>query len=258
MRKKRAQMEVEMKILQGKKIIVVGGSRGIGEAAVRECLAAGAHVGVTYASSRSRMEAMEQEFAGGDTVFFCTHMDITSPDSVREGIKELIGCLGGVDVLINNAGITRDRAFPFMDEENWEDVLQTNLTGAYRTARQVVPPMAPHKNGVIINVSSVSGIIGMPGQTNYSASKAGMIGLTRSLSKELGRYNIRVNAVAPGFVETEMVEELDEGARQDAIAKIPLGRFATPEEIAHLLVFLSSDHASYINGETIVIDGGLS
>lgn len=247
-----------MKILQGKKIIIVGGSRGIGEAAARECLAAGAHIGVTYASSLSRMKAMEQEFSRDDTDFFYTHMDITSPDSVREGMKELTSRLGGVDVLINNAGITRDRAFPFMDEENWEDVLQTNLTGAYRTARQAVPPMAAHKNGVIINVSSVSGITGMPGQSNYSAAKAGLIGLTRSLSKELGRYNIRVNAVAPGYVETEMVEKMDEGARQAATANIPLGRFATPEEIAHLLVFLSSDYASYINGETVVIDGGLS
>lgn len=247
-----------MKILQGKKIIIVGGSRGIGEAAARECLAMGACVGVTYVSSHSRMKAMEQEFAGCDTDFCYTHMDITRPDSVREGMKELISRLEGIDVLINNAGITRDQAFAFLSEENWEDVIQTNLTGAYRTARQVVPPMAAHKNGVIINVSSVSGITGMPGQTNYSAAKAGMIGLTRSLAKELGRYNIRVNAIAPGFVETEMVEKIDEGTRQTAVSKIPLGRFATPEDIAHLLVFLSSDYASYINGETIVIDGGLS
>lgn len=247
-----------MKILQGKKIIIVGGSRGIGEAAARECLAMGACVGVTYVSSQSRVKAMEQEFAGGAADFFYTHMDITCPDSVREGMKELMSRLEGIDVLINNAGITRDQSFAFMAEENWEDVLQTNLTGAYRAARQVVPPMAARKNGVIINVSSISGMKGMPGQANYSAAKAGLIGLTRSLAKELGRYHIRVNAVAPGFVETDMVEKMDEGTRQAAVSQIPLGRFATPEDIAHLLVFLSSDYAAYINGETVVIDGGLS
>lgn len=252
-----------MNQLENKRIIILGGSRGIGWATVIECLKQGALVGATYHKSQTDMETLSElaESLGSARkggAFFSAQMDITDERSVKQAMKLLMDELGGIDVLINSAGITADRAFAFLDKNAWEQVIQTNLTGPYQAIHNAVLPMVAQKNGVILNVGSVSGIVGVTGQANYAASKAGLIGLTKSLSKELGAYNVRVNTVAPGYVKTEITDQLNERKISQALEQIPLKRFAEPEEIAHLLAFLASDQASYINGQTIIIDGGLT
>lgn len=246
-----------MKLLENKKILVTGGSRGIGRCIVLECLKAGASVAATYHHSKEEMVSLEQEAASYDGNFYYSQMNLEDMDSVSQSISSLIDQLDGIDVLINNAGIIRDRAIPFLDYETWNQVIQTNLTGTYQVIHKVILPMVTNKSGVILNMSSVSGVAGSPGQANYAASKAGILGLTKTLAKELGPYNIRVNAISPGYVNTEMLDKLKEQVRKDALNKIPLNRFAAPEEIAHLAVFLSSDFASYISGQNIIIDGGM-
>ncbi len=247
-----------MSLLSGKQIIILGGSRGIGFSTVIECLQQGAVVGSTYHSSYEEMLALQEKSKEWEGEFYFTQMDIQNADSVNQAFNQLMEQMDGIDVLINNAGITKDCAFPFMDDENWNSVINANLTGTYRAIHKVLPSMVSRKNGVILNVSSVSGIRGMAGQANYSAAKAGLIGLTKSLSRELGPYNIRVNAIAPGYIQTDMTSHFKQKFLEDAIRQIPLKRFGQPEEVSHLLVFLASDLASYINGQTIVIDGGLT
>lgn len=246
-----------MKLLENKKILVTGGSRGIGRCIVFECLKAGASVAATYHQSEEEMLSLKQEAESHNWNFYYSQMDLEDTDSVSRSIPALIERLDGIDVLINNAGIIRDKAIPFLDYETWNQVIQTNLTGTYQVIHKVILPMVSNKNGVILNMSSVSGVAGSPGQANYAASKAGILGLTKTLAKELGPYNIRVNAISPGYVTTEMTDSLKEKVRKDALSKIPLNRFASPEEVAHLAVFLSSDCASYISGQNIIIDGGM-
>jgi len=233
--------------------IVTGGTRGIGRAIVQALAREGARVAFTYAQNR----ALADELANGDTVIdFQT--DVTSLDQAKEFVKRVKERFGRIDILVNNAGITRDKLLALMSEKDWDDVLDTNLKGVFNLTKPVVGVMLRQKSGSILNITSISGIVGMPGQVNYSSSKAGMIGFTKALAKEMAKANITVNALALGFVETDMTGALNPALRAKALQQIPLGRFAKPEEMAEVALFMLSAKASYITGQVIQVDGGLA
>jgi len=239
--------------LNGKLAIVTGGSRGLGRAIALELGKAGATVIVNF---RSNAEAAAEVVAAiGDA--HAVQADISTPDGV-DALFAAADALGDVSILVNNAGITRDGLLPVMSDEDWLDVIQTNATATFRTCRAASLRMMRQRNGSIINITSVSGIRGNAGQCNYSASKAAVIGLTRSLAKELGRRNIRVNAVAPGFFDTEMTQALPDIVIKEVKKQIPMRRMGTPEELAQMVRFLATDGSSYITGQTFVVDGGLT
>ncbi|HZO88833.1 MAG TPA: 3-oxoacyl-[acyl-carrier-protein] reductase [Chthonomonadaceae bacterium] len=243
--------------LQDKVAIVTGGGRGIGRAVAVALAQEGAKVVVNYSRSADAAEqtVAEIETAGG--VAMAIQADVACAEAVNGLVKRAVETFGRVDILINNAGILRDKLLLRMTEEDWDAVLDTNLKGAFLCAKAVASGMVKQKGGVIINVGSVIGKVGGAGQVNYSASKAGLIGLTKSLAKELGSRNVRVNAVAPGFIETEMTEVLKPEYREAVLKQIPLGRFGAAEDVARVVVFLCSGDAAYIQGEVISIDGGL-
>src|SRR5262245_48449774 len=238
---------------QNRIAIVTGGSRGIGRAIVQALAREGAKVAFTYAQNK----ALADELANGDNVLgFQT--DATDFNQAKDLVKQVKERWGAVDFLVNNAGITRDRLTAMMSEKDWDDVLNTNLKGLFNITKPVVGLMIRQKRGSILNITSISGIIGMPGQVNYSSSKAGVIGFTKALAKELAKANITVNALAPGFVETDMTAVLNPEYKAKALEQIPLGRFGSSEELANVAVFLLSDKASYITGQVIQMDGGLA
>lgn len=244
-------------LLKGKNAIVTGGSRGIGLAIVKELLEEGAAV---YYISRSRGEhqkEMENIAESAGTSVYWKEGDV-SGESIAEVIDVIIKEAGTVDILINNAGITRDGLIFRMKTDDWDEVLSVNLRSAFFTCRQLARIMIKQRSGVIVNISSIVGITGNAGQTNYSASKAGLIGFSKSLAKEVASRGVRVNVVAPGFVETDMTKKIGEKAREALRAQIPLGRTAQPEEIASTVVFLASDRASYITGQVLIVDGGMA
>lgn len=227
--------------------LITGGSRGIGRAIAKRL------------SERYRIATFDiipPEEPLKDEIFI--KVDITSKKEVKEGVENIIKVAGRIDVLVNNAGITRDCLILRMSEEDWDRVLDTNLKGAFLCSSEVGKVMIKQRQGRIINISSIIALMGNIGQSNYAASKGGLISLTKSLAKELALRNITVNAIAPGFIETEMTLKLKDGLRKEICEKIPLKRFGKPEDIAGLVNFLTSDDASYITGEVIVIDGGLS
>ena len=238
-------------------IVVTGGSRGIGRAIAVALTEPGYDVVVNYHSSpeAARETATLIEAEGG--IPHLRPFDIADQEAVKEAFKGIVKDLGRVDVLVNNAGITRDNLLVLMKPTEWDEVLNTNLKGAFLCSQAVGKPMMKQRYGRIICITSVVGAIGNPGQCNYSAAKAGLIGLTRSLARELISRNITVNAVAPGFIETDMTSRMPEKTRESLLAQIPAGRYGTPEDIAAAVKFLASDAAGYITGQVIHVNGGM-
>jgi 3-oxoacyl-[acyl-carrier protein] reductase len=226
--------------------LITGGSRGIGRSLVEQFRNAGYSVAYTYASNK-----------GDDEAALALQADVKDFTRAAEVVAEVKAKLGPVTALVNNAGIRKDAPLMRMDLAGWQDVIDTNLTGTFNYARAVVGDMI-RNGGSIVNVTSVSGVIGLAGQTNYSASKAGVIGLTKALAKEVVRFGVRVNAIAPGFIETDMTSSMDEATRKKLYATIPMGKAGTAQEVAKLALYLSSDDAQYITGQIWNMDGGLT
>jgi 3-oxoacyl-[acyl-carrier protein] reductase len=234
--------------LEGRLALVTGASRGIGRAIATELARAGASVVVGYRTGAQEAEELAAEIGGR-----AVQADVSSPEDARRLVDEA----GDIDVLVNNAGLTRDGLLARMSDDDWRVVLETNLSSVFYTCRAVTRPMMKKRSGVIVNVSSIVGVHGNWGQANYAASKAGIIGFTKSMARELGSRNIRANVVAPGYVQTQLTDVLPEEATKAMISSTPLGRVAAPEEIAGAVRFLCSDDASFITGEVLVVDGGL-
>ncbi len=243
--------------LQGKVAVVTGASRGIGRAIALDLSRRGASVVVNYnqSAAEARQVAETVESEGGQAL--AVQADVGDFDQAADLIKATVDTFGRIDILVNNAGTTRDQLLMLMKEEDWDLVLRTNLKSVFNCCKAVARKMVRQRSGRIVNVSSVSGIAGQGGQTNYCASKAGMIGFTKSLAKELGPRNITVNVVAPGFVDTDLTADLPEDLKQRGIDLTPLGRTGQAEEIAYAVAFLASDLASFITGEVLTVDGGL-
>lgn len=243
-------------MLKGKTAIVTGGSRGIGAVICKRFAEQGANIALLYAGNTQKAEetkAALQEMGVKAEAYQC---NVADAEQVAAVCKQIIKDFGGADILVNNVGITKDKLVPMMKVPDFDSVVDTNLKGAFYMIKQLYPVFMKQKSGKIINISSVSGLMGNPGQTNYSASKAGLIGLTKSVAKELASRNVNCNAIAPGFVATDMTENLSEN--NALVDHIPMKRFAQPEDIANLALFLASDQSDYITGEVIRIDGGLA
>lgn len=243
-------------MLKGKTAIVTGGSRGIGAAICKKFAEQGANIALLYAGNTQKAEETKAALLEMGVKAEAYQCNVADAEQVAAVCKQIIKDFGGADILVNNAGITKDKLVPMMKVPDFDSVVDTNLKGAFYMIKQLYPVFMKQKSGKIINVSSVSGLMGNPGQTNYSASKAGLIGLTKSVAKELASRNVNCNAIAPGFVATDMTENLSEN--NALVDHIPMKRFAQPEDIANLALFLASDQSDYITGEVIRIDGGLA
>ena len=243
--------------LTGKVAIVTGAARGIGAAIARALAAEGARVVVNYNRSAEAASNLVADIESNGGSAIALQADVAERAQVEEMVKATVAAFGTVDILVNNAGITRDKLLLRMSVEDWDAVLNTNLRGAFLCLKYVAPILLKQRSGVVVNVGSVIGKVGQAGQINYSASKAGLVGLTKSAAKEFGSRNIRVNAVAPGFIETEMTEALKPEWREVVLKQIPLARLGAAEDVARVVAFLCSEDASYIQGEVISIDGGL-
>lgn len=245
-----------MQLLKGKKALITGGSRGIGFAIARRFAECGADIALFGTNSERGHKAAEELKNTGQKVFFF-QADVSNEEQTLQGIESASECLGGIDILVNNAGITKDGLLMKMKKEDWQAVLDVNLNSIFYTSKAVIRAMMKAREGRIINISSVVGLMGNAGQTNYAASKAGIIGFTKALAKEVGARNITVNCIAPGFITTDMTEALTEAQKGQLLAQIPLGRLGAPEEIADAALFLASPLASYITGQTLTVDGGM-
>lgn len=246
-----------MKLLQDKIALVTGGSRGIGAAIIRRFAENGAHVAFTYLSSEAPAKALEEELKALGVNAKAYRSDASSYAGAEALINEVIKDFGKMDILVNNAGITQDTLMLRMSEAQWDRVIETNLKSVFNLTKHALRPMM-RTGGSIINMSSVVGITGNAGQANYAASKAGIFGFTKSIAKEMGSRNIRCNAVAPGFIETDMTDKLDEKTKESYLTNIPLKRLGRAEEVADLCVFLGSDMSTYISGQTISVCGAMT
>lgn len=237
--------------------LVTGGSRGIGRAIVQELARSAWDVAFTYHSNRAAAEDLLELFKSQGVRGLAFEADAADYERARQVSEEVEESLGPVHLLVNNAGIKRDVALFRMEPDQWREVIDTNLGGTFNYSRAVIYAMIRRKTGVIVNIVSVSGIVGLAGQTNYSASKAGMIGFTKALAREVARFDIRVNAVAPGYIETDMLKDLPEAARKRMSEQIPQGAPGTPHDVAQVVAFLAGDGARYITGQVLPVDGGM-
>jgi 3-oxoacyl-[acyl-carrier protein] reductase len=247
-----------MSEFEGRTAIVTGGSRGIGRAIVKELAERGANVAFSFSKNKELADQLAAEIEAAGRRALAFQADVTDAAAAEKMVRSVKSELGSVDYLVNNAGITRDKLIMMMSEDDWDAVLDTNLKGVFNVTKPAVALMVRQRRGAILNIASISGVVGMAGQTNYSASKAGLIGFTRALAKEIARRSITVNALALGLIETDMTIALAEEYKQKMLEQIPLGRYGTVEEVARIAVFLLSDDARYITGQVIQADGGLA
>ena len=246
-----------MKLLENKIVLITGASRGIGKAIAQECANQGATVLFTYLSSEEKANALAAELSASGSTAKGFRSDASNFNEAQKLVEDIVAEFGTIDVLVNNAGITRDSLLMRMSEEQWDEVINTNLKSAFNLTKAVQQPMLRARKGSIINMSSVVGVKGNAGQSNYAASKAGLIGFTKSIAAELGSRNIRCNAIAPGFIETEMTEVLDQAVVEGWRKGIPLKRGGNPIDVANATVFLASDMSAYITGQTLNVCGGM-
>ncbi|MFP4227464.1 MAG: 3-oxoacyl-[acyl-carrier-protein] reductase [Salinivenus sp.] len=244
--------------LSEKTALVTGGTRGIGRAIVTALAAAGARVAFTYRSSADAANALVDELQAQEAEALALQGDVASFETAQDHVDAVLDRWDTLDVLVNNAGITRDGLMLRLTEEDWDDVIDTNLKGVFNYAKAAYRPMMGQRSGAIVNISSVVGTSGNPGQTNYAASKAGIVGFSKSLAKELGSRNVRVNVVAPGYVQTDMTDELSDDAREGILDSVPLNRLAETDDVAQAVLYLASPAAAYVTGHVLHVDGGLA
>ncbi|HDE0401350.1 TPA: 3-oxoacyl-[acyl-carrier-protein] reductase [Staphylococcus aureus] len=240
-----------------KSALVTGASRGIGRSIALQLAEEGYNVAVNYAGSKEKAEAVVEEIKAKGVDSFAIQANVADADEVKAMIKEVVSQFGSLDVLVNNAGITRDNLLMRMKEQEWDDVIDTNLKGVFNCIQKATPQMLRQRSGAIINLSSVVGAVGNPGQANYVATKAGVIGLTKSAARELASRGITVNAVAPGFIVSDMTDALSDELKEQMLTQIPLARFGQDTDIANTVAFLASDKAKYITGQIIHVNGGM-
>jgi 3-oxoacyl-[acyl-carrier protein] reductase len=243
--------------LEGKAALVTGASRGIGREIALELARHGANVAVNYSGSEAKANEVVDEIKALGREAFAVKCDVSNADAVAEMVKGTIDNFGKLDILVNNAGITRDNLLMRMKEEEWDDVININLKGVFLCTKAVTRQMMKQRVGRIINIASIVGVSGNPGQANYVAAKAGVIGLTKTTAKELASRNITVNAIAPGFITTDMTDKLSEEVKAEMLKQIPLARLGEPKDIAKITAFLASDDSAYMTGQTLHIDGGM-
>ena len=247
-----------MSRLSGRRALVTGASRGIGRAVALRLAAEGASVALNYRAGREEAEAVAAEIAASGGSAAVLQGDVAAAEEAEALVGAAAEAMGGLDILVNNAGLTRDNLLMRLSEEDWDAALNTNLKGAFLCAKAAIRPMLRQRFGRIVNMSSVVALTGNPGQANYAAAKAGLIGFTRTVAREVASRGVTVNALAPGFIETQMIESIPDDLRARILERIPLGRFGAPEDVAGCVAFLCGDDGAYITGQTISIDGGLS